>query len=116
MAPLKLTTRQVGLLYQGLQSGTDKTRELILSTPQVYLRACEAQRQPEAAKSDCQLLLDDLRALAAIARRARRRLEHGLAQRLLPGEPEEVARFSSEARSAVGTLFTRFDQESGRAG
>jgi ParB family chromosome partitioning protein len=116
MAPLKLTTRQVGLLYQGLQSGTDKTRELILSSPQVYLRACEAQRQPEAAKSDCQQLLDDLRALAAIARRARRRLEQGLAQRLLPGEPEEVARLLSEARSASSSLFTRFDQEAGHAG
>jgi hypothetical protein len=116
IAPLKLTTRQVGLLYGGLQSGTDKTRELILSTPQVYLRACEAQRQPEAAKSDCQQLLDDLRALAAIARRARRRLEQGLAQRLLPGEPEEVARALVEARSTAGALFTRFDQEAGRAG
>lgn len=116
IAPLKLTTRQVALLYEGLQSGTDKTRELILSTPQVYLRAREAQRQPEAAKSDCQQLLDDLRALGGIARRARRRLEQGLAQRLLPGEPEELARQLSEARSAAGALFTRFDQEAGRAG
>lgn len=116
MAPLKLTTRQVELLYQGLQSGTDKTRELILSTPQVYLRAREAQRLPEAAKSDCQQFLDDLSALAAIARRARRRLEQGLAQRLLPGEPEEVARLLLAARGATGALFTRCDQEAGHAG
>ena len=116
VAPLKLTTRQVGLLYQGLQSGTDKTRELILSTPHVFLRAHEAHRQPEAAKSDCQQFLDDLRALSAIARRARRRLEKGLAQRLLPGEPEEVDGLLAEARAAAGALFTRCDQEAGRAG
>jgi ParB/RepB/Spo0J family partition protein len=118
MAPLKPTTRQVGLLYQGFQSGTDKTRELILSTPQLYLRAHEAQQQqqPKAARSDCQQLLDDLGALSGIARRARRLLEQGLMQRLLPGEPEEVARLLPEAKASAHSLFTRFDQEAGRAG
>lgn len=43
MAPLKPTTRQVGALYAGWQSGTEQTRELILSTPQVFLRAQEEQ-------------------------------------------------------------------------
>ena len=116
IAPLKPTTRQVGVLYQGLQSGTDKTRELILSTPQVYLRAHEAQQQPKAARSDCQQLLDDLGALSGITRRARRRLEQGLMQRLLPGEPEEVACLLSEAKASTHSLFTRFDQEAGHAG
>lgn len=116
IVPLKPTTRQVGLLYEGFQSGTEKTRELILSTPQVYLRAQEAERQPKTTKSQSQQLLDDLGALSGIARRAHRRLVQGLMQRLLPGEPEEVARLSSEAKSSTHALFTRFDQEAGHAG
>jgi ParB family transcriptional regulator, chromosome partitioning protein len=116
MTPLKPTTRQVGLLYQGFLSGSEKTRELILTTPQVYLRAQEVQREPKAAKSDCQQLLDDLGALSGIARRARRRLEQGLMQRLLPGEPDEVAHQLSEAKASTQLLFNRFAQEVGHAG
>ena len=39
IAPFKPTSREVGLLYQGWQAGTARTRELILSTPQIYLQA-----------------------------------------------------------------------------
>ena len=113
VVPLKLTTRQVGLLYQGWQSGTEKTRELILTTPLVYLRAQEDASPKE--KTPTQLLVDDLGALSGICRRARRRLEQGLMQRLLPGEPEEVGQRVSEARAAASSLFSRFEQEASHA-
>ncbi|MBI3261844.1 MAG: ParB N-terminal domain-containing protein [Acidobacteria bacterium] len=117
MAPLKPTTRQVGSLCDGWRSGTTRTRELILATPEVYLRAQEEQREAQAAaKSPLQQLLDDLGALSGITRRARRRLEQGLLQRLLPGEPEEVARVLAQTRADAQGLFTRFDQEAGDAG
>lgn len=117
MAPLKPTTRQVALLCDGWRSGSARTRELILATPQIFLRAQEEQHRAQAAaKSPLQLLLDDLGALSGIARRARRRLEQGLMQRLMPGEPEEVARLSRQARADTEGLFTRFDREHGDAG
>jgi ParB family chromosome partitioning protein len=111
--PLKLTTRQVGLLYQGWRSGTEKTRELILTAPLAYLRAQENTTPKE--KTPTQLLVDDLGALSGICRRARRRLEQGLMHRLLPGEPEEVGHRLTEARSAAESLFSRFDQEASHA-
>ncbi len=117
MAPLKPTTRQVGALYAGWQSGTEQTRELILSTPQVFLRAQEEQQQAQTAtKSPSQLLLDDLGAVSGIARRARRRLEQGLLPRLLASEREEVARLVGQARADAQGLFTRFDRETDNAG
>jgi ParB/RepB/Spo0J family partition protein len=116
MAPLKPTTRQVGALCDGWRSGSARTRELIMATPNVYLRAQEEQRCAQAAKSPLQQLLDDLGALSGTARRAKRRLEQGLLQRLLPSEPEEVARLLAEARADAQGLFTRFDQEAGNDG
>mgnify|MGYP001609999375 CR=1 FL=1 len=117
MAPLKPTTRQVASLCDGWRSGSERTRELILATPQIFLRAQEEQQRAQSAtKSPLQQLLDDLGALSGIARRARRRLEQGLMQRLMPGEPEEVARLASQARVDTEGLFTRFDRERGDVG
>lgn len=117
MAPLKPTTRQVGQLCDGWRAGTSRTRELIVATPQHFLRAQEEQQRElkAAEKSQLRQLLDDLGALSGISRRAQRRLEQGLLQRLLPGEPEEVTRVSAQARADAEKLFTRFDQESGHA-
>jgi hypothetical protein len=39
MTPLKPTSRQVGALYAGWQAGTERTRELIVHSPQIYLQA-----------------------------------------------------------------------------
>lgn len=117
VAPLKPTTRQMGELYAGWQSGTERTRELILSTPEVWLRAQEAERESQAQeKSPTQLLLDDLGALSGIARRARRRLEKGLIPRLLSWEREEVAGVLGQSRADVEGLFSRFDREMTDAG
>src|SRR5437588_700183 len=51
MASFRPTTRQVGLLYEGWQAGTERTRELILAVPQVYLKTLEVQQPPQAARS-----------------------------------------------------------------
>jgi len=45
ITPFKPTSREVGALYAGWQSGTARTRELILATPQVYLQA-QATQEP----------------------------------------------------------------------
>jgi len=46
ITPLKPTSREIGALYAGWQSGTARTRELILASPHVYL---QAQATQEAA-------------------------------------------------------------------
>jgi len=117
MAPLKPTTRQVGALYAGWQAGTQQTRELILNTPHVFLLAQAEQRRAQTAeKSPTQLLVDELGAMSGIARRARRRLEQGLLQRLLAGEREEVGRLFAQATADTQGLFTRFEREAPDAG
>lgn len=117
MAPLKPTTRQVGELYAGWQAGTEQTRELILTTPHIFLRAQAEQRRAQTTeKSPTQLLLDDMGAMSGIARRARRRLEQGLLPRLLATEREEVGRLFTQARADTQGLFTRFERETPDAG
>lgn len=111
IAPLKLTSRQIGALYAGWQSGTARTRELIVSSPQVYLQAQAAQRaEPPSAT---QRWLNDLGALGGIARRAHRALEAGLLQQLLEAERLEVEQGVARTRAEVQRLFDRFDVERG---
>jgi ParB family chromosome partitioning protein len=114
IAPFKPTSREVGALYAGWQSGTARTRELILATPQVYLQA-QATQAP-VAPSAAQRWLTDLGALAGIARRARRGLEQGLLQRLLDAERREIAQAVVGSKAEVKRLFERFDLEAGHAG
>jgi len=121
IAPLKLTSRQVGALYAGWQSGTPSTRELILERPQIYLQAQQClQAQPSAehpaSPSEAERWLRDVGALSAIARRARRTLERGLLQRLLEQERAELEEALARMRSEVQRLFQRFELESGHAG
>ncbi len=76
MTPLKPTSRQVGALYSGWQAGTERTRELIVQSPQIYLQAQATRESPPPSAT--QRLLQDLGALGGIARRAHRVLEDRL--------------------------------------
>ena len=112
--PLKPTTREVEALYAGWQSGTQRTRELILSSPKVYLEA-KAASHP-APPSATQRLLDDLSALGGIARRVLRALQEGLWQQLLETERLEVHQTFARAKADLERLFHRIDLEYGHAG
>ena len=114
ITPFKPTSREVGALYAGWQSGTARTRELILATPQVYLQA-QATQEP-VPPSATQRGLNDLGALAGIARRARRAIEQGLLQQLTSCERTEVEQSVARTRADVERLFERFDLEAGHAG
>jgi len=114
ITPLKPTSREIGALYAGWQSGTERTRELILASPQVYLQA-QATQEP-VAPSATQRWLNDLGALGGIARRARRALEQGLLQQLLTVERTEVEQAVARSKAEVERLFSRFDREAGDAG
>ena len=114
MLALKPTTREVAALYAGWQSGSGRTRELILESPKVYLeaRAVSAAAPPSAT----QRLLDDLGALGGIARRVLRALQAGLLQQLLESERLEVHQAFARAKGDLERLFHRIDLEYGHAG
>jgi ParB-like chromosome segregation protein Spo0J len=109
MTPLRPTSRQVGLLYVGWQTGTERTRELIVHSPQVYLQA-QATRQT-APPSATQRFLQDLGALGGIARRAHRALEGGLLAQLRESELVEVTDAFARANADLKRLVQRFELE-----
>jgi ParB/RepB/Spo0J family partition protein len=111
---LKPTSREVGALYQGWQAGTARTRELILSSPQIYLQAQASQAQTPPSRA--QRWLNDVGALGGIARRARRALEQGLWSELLAAERDELGHAFARMRTEVDGLCHRFDLESGHVG
>jgi ParB family chromosome partitioning protein len=114
MASCKPTTRQVGALCAGWRSGPQRTRELILASPHLYLQAQVAQGTPEPSAT--QRWLNDLGALSGIARRVRKPLEQNRLQQLLALERAEVNEGFARTRAEVDRLFARFDLESGHAG
>jgi ParB/RepB/Spo0J family partition protein len=116
LQPLKPTSREVAALYAGWQAGTARTRELIVSTPQVYLQAQAAAHGSTAEPSATQRWLGDLGALAGIARRAVKPLEAGLLQELLEAEWLEVEQAFSRMKTEVERLLDRFELERGHAG
>jgi hypothetical protein len=103
------------VLYAGWQSGTVRTRELIVSSPQVYLQAL-SNAQASAEPSTTQRWLNDLNALGGIARRAVKPLEAGLLRELLEAESLEVDHAFSRMKTDVERLLNRFELERGHAG
>jgi len=113
IAPLQLSTRQIAELYGAVVGGSEKTRELVLSDPSLFLRAQqEVRRKQSKEKKAAELLLADLGALAAIARRVYGRLRKGVAAQLLPCERDEVERCFRQAQADTEQLFARFTKES----
>lgn len=108
------TSRQVGALYQGWQDGSERTRALILSSPQVYLQA--QALKTAAAPSALQRFLQDLGTLGGIARRAYRALQAGLLQELIDTEHREVTEAFTRVNGELQRLIQRVQLESGHAG
>lgn len=109
LTPLKPTSRQVGALYAGWQAGTERTRELIVHSPQIYLQAQASREAPPI--SGTQRFLQDLFALGGIARRAHRLLEGHLLVQLRESELKEVTEAFARANSDLQRLLQRFELE-----
>ena len=106
------SSRQVGALYGAWLSGNEKTRELLLADPCLFLRAlAEARRTQTVEKSPAEQLLSELGALGGISRRAGAKLKLGLARGLLPPEREEVHRCMCQAKADTEVLFTLGQKE-----
>jgi len=109
MTPWKPTSRQVGALYAGWQAGTERTRELIVHSPQIYLQAQATRESPPPSAT--QRFLQDLGALGGIARRAHRLLEGHLLAQLRESELAEVTEAFARANANLQRLVQRFELE-----
>ena len=111
IAPHRLTTRQVGRLYQVYVAGPEASRALVLTDPLLVLRVTEdtpgAPVRPDASAPEA--LITDLHILGAVARRAHRRLQHGGG--LLPPERERAWRLFDQVQTDFRDLQRRCDQE-----
>jgi ParB/RepB/Spo0J family partition protein len=109
-----LTNRQIGQLYAAWREGLPAIRERVLTAPLLFLKA----RQAVGAVPDDEgrALMDDLDMLAAVARRARRRLRHGVVRCLLPPERQEVSRLGVVAHEEMTRLAERLREEDDHAG
>jgi ParB-like chromosome segregation protein Spo0J len=104
-----LTNRQIGQLYAVWRDGLPAIRERVLTAPLLLLKARQALGP--VPEDEGRLLMDDLDMLAAVARRARRRLRQGVCRRLLPPERQEVQRLGAAAQEEVARLAERLCEE-----
>jgi ParB family transcriptional regulator, chromosome partitioning protein len=104
-----LTNRQIGQLYAVWRDGLPAIRERVLTAPLLLLKARQALGP--APEDEGRLLMDDLDMLAAVARRARRRLRQGVFRRLLPSERQEVQRLGAAAHEELARLAERLGEE-----
>ncbi len=111
IAPHRLTTRQVGRLYQVYVAGPAASRALVLTDPMLVLRVTDdtprAPVRPEASAPEA--LLTDLHIVGAVARRAARRLQHGGG--LLPPERERAWRLFDQVQTDFRDLQRRCEKE-----
>jgi ParB family transcriptional regulator, chromosome partitioning protein len=111
IVPHRLTTRQIGRLYQVYVTGPDPSRELVLTDPLLVLRVSDdgprAAVRPDASAPEA--LITDLHILGAIARRAHRRLQHGGG--LLPPERERAWRLFDQVQTDFRDLQRRCEKE-----
>jgi ParB/RepB/Spo0J family partition protein len=112
--PHRVSSRQMGRLYTAWLRADRATRERLIANPALYLRVEEeASREPPAPS---EALVEDLKALGAVARRAERRLREGAA-RGLPALRRRVAdRLASQARADFEALLDTLRKEGLHAG
>ena len=111
IAPHRLTTRQIGQLYETYVAGPAATRALVLTDPLLVLRVADdgarAAVRPDASAPEA--LLTDLHILGAVARRAHRRLQHGGG--LLPPERVRAWRLFDQVQTDFHDLQRRCEKE-----
>jgi ParB family transcriptional regulator, chromosome partitioning protein len=109
-----LTNREVGQLYAAWREGLPAIRERVLTAPLLFLKARHAVAT--VPDDEGRAVMNDLDLLTAVARRARRRLRHGVLQRLLPPERAEVRRLGAAADEEMARLAERLREEDAHAG
>jgi len=114
---IRLSSRDLGILYTAYQTGNWVTRQRLLEAPLVFLKSykeAETPRSVEPGPSDS--LLTDLEMLSAAARRARRRLRSGVLRNLPEKDRLDLAGLLDQSRREIERLAEHFHQEMGHAG
>lgn len=101
--PRHFSTRELGALCAAWRGGTQATRELILSSPEVVLRAQEEASKPGETLAPETRLLNDLAAMCGISRRAARVLRDG---GWPPAARDELHRAAQAARAETDLFFS----------
>jgi ParB/RepB/Spo0J family partition protein len=117
IAPLRLTSRQIAELYAAYIEGGPSSRELVVTQPMMVLRAREAAAKERAEDTrPIELLLEDLRILGAVARRAHVRVQKGAGDGAEGDERAQVVRACGGALGEVESLKRYCDKELADAG
>jgi ParB-like chromosome segregation protein Spo0J len=110
IARVQLSTRQVGEVYALWQAGTEDMRALLTTDPLLMLRVQTHATTPPVRHA-APRLVEDLHALAGLARRAHRHLRDGQDPPLAAAARQEADLAMQDARADCAALFHRWDQE-----
>ena len=111
VAPLRVTTRQMGVVHAAWVNANAKRRELILKDPALVLRAHEQTRRTrERPETMAHRTLTDVRALSGIAGRVCQRVRQGDLRGLSEPEREELERAFSHARGERTDLIKPWEE------
>lgn len=114
IAPERPTSRQMAELYATYVRGTAATRELVLTRPEVVLRAsAEVSREGPAQVTPARRVLDDIGIVSAVAHRARGRISDGALDGATGAEKSAVRHACREATDAALRLAKRAERELG---
>ena len=115
----RLSSRDMGILYDSYQTGNWVTRQRLLANPLVFLKSYkEAQSKPAESVEPVpgESLLTDFEILSSTARRADRRLRRGVLRSLPQPERDDLVRCLRQSTHEIERMAARFDQEMTDAG
>lgn len=113
----RLSSRDMGVLYDSYQTGNWVTRQRLLADPLVFLKSYkEAQSIPSVEPVAGDTLLTDFEILSSTARRADRRLRRGVLRSLPQPEREDLARCLRQSTHEIQRMAERFNKEMADAG
>jgi ParB family chromosome partitioning protein len=116
IAPLGLTSRQIGLIYSAWVQGTPAVRERLMEDPWLYLRTItDADAASKGKLSTALELKKDLEIISSVARRARRRISSGAWQSMLLAEREEFRQTFESVHKDYIALAERIRLETSHA-
>lgn len=110
IARAQLSTRQVGDVYALWQAGTEDMRTLLTTDPLLMLRV-RAHATTQPARLTAPRWVDDLQALAGLARRAHRHLREAVVAPRTAAARQAADLAMQGARTDCAALFHHWDQE-----
>jgi ParB/RepB/Spo0J family partition protein len=110
----RMSSREVGRLYSVWLHGDEPTRERLIADPELFVRVEEEVARPAPTASET--LIEDLKVIGAVARRAERRLREGAARGLRASRRSFASRLAAQAHADLEVLFEALTKEQLHAG